>query len=291
MGALLLDGKKLSLDIEKNLKIRVSKLKEDGITPHLAVILVGEDPASEVYVKNKEKACDRTGIKSTKVLLPSSTTENAILELIDLMNNDDTIHGILVQSPTPPSINEISITEKISPSKDVDGFHPQNLGKLVQGELGGLMPCTPAGIMKLLKHSRIDLTGRKVTVIGRSRIVGMPLALLLAQKGIDATVTIAHSKSKDLADICRESDVLIVAIGRPEVVKLDWVKPGSVIVDVGISRINDSLTRKSRLVGDVSSEAMEVASHMTPVPGGVGPMTIAMLLSNTVDAAAKTKFN
>ncbi|MBT4391056.1 MAG: bifunctional methylenetetrahydrofolate dehydrogenase/methenyltetrahydrofolate cyclohydrolase FolD [Euryarchaeota archaeon] len=291
MGALLLDGKKLSLDIENNLKIRVSKLKEDGIFPHLAVILVGEDPASEVYVKNKEKACDRTGIKSTKVLLPSSTTENDILELIDLMNNDDMIHGILVQSPTPPSINEISITEKISPSKDVDGFHPQNLGKLVQGELGGLMPCTPAGIMKLLKHSRIDLTGRKVTVIGRSRIVGMPLALLLAQKGIDATVTIAHSKSKDLADICRESDVLIVAIGRPEVVKLDWIKPGSVIVDVGISRINDSLTGKSRLVGDVSSKAMELASHMTPVPGGVGPMTIAMLLSNTVDAAAKTKFN
>jgi len=291
MGALLLDGKKLSLDIEKNLKIRVSKLKEGGIFPHLAVILVGEDPASEVYVKNKEKACDRTGIKSTKVLLPSSTTENEILELIDLMNNDDMIHGILVQSPTPRTINEISITEKISPSKDVDGFHPQNLGKLVQGELGGLMPCTPAGIMKLLKQSRIDLAGKKVTVIGRSRIVGMPLALLLAQRGIDATVTIAHSKSKDLADICRESDVLIVAIGRPEAVKLDWIKPGSVIVDVGISRINDSITGKSKLVGDVSSKAMEVASHMTPVPGGVGPMTIAMLLSNTVDAAAKTKFN
>jgi len=291
MGALLLDGKKLSLDIEENLKIRVNKLKEDGIFPHLAVILVGEDPASEVYVKNKEKACDRTGIKSTKVLLPSSTTENEILKLIDLMNNDDMIHGILVQSPTPRTINEISITEKISPSKDVDGFHPQNLGKLVQGELGGLIPCTPAGIMKLLKQSRIDLAGKKVTVIGRSRIVGMPLALLLAQRGIDATVTIAHSKSKDLADICRESDVLIVAIGRPEAVKLDWIKPGSVIVDVGISRINDSITGKSRVVGDVSSKAMEVASHMTPVPGGVGPMTIAMLLSNTVDAAAKTKFN
>lgn len=291
MGALLLDGKKLSLDIEKNLKIRVSKLKEGGIFPHLAVILVGEDPASEVYVKNKEKACDRTGIKSTKILLPSSTTENEILELIDLMNNDDMIHGILVQSPTPRTINEILITEKISPSKDVDGFHPQNLGKLVQGELGGLMPCTPAGIMKLLKQSRIDLAGKKVTVIGRSRIVGMPLAILLAQRCIDATVTIAHSKSKDLAEICRESDVLIVAIGRPEAVKLDWIKPGSVIVDVGISRINDSLTGKSRLVGDVSSKAMEVASYMTPVPGGVGPMTIAMLLTNTVDAAAKTKFN
>jgi len=287
MSAILLDGKKLSLEIEEDLKIRVNELNQKGINPHLAVILVGDDPASEVYVKNKERACARTGIKSTKLLLPPSTTEEEVLKIIDQMNNDDSIHGILVQSPAPKSINELSITERIFPSKDVDGFHPQNLGKLVQGEVGGLLPCTPSGIMKLLSKYKIDLAGKKVTVIGRSRIVGMPLSLMLAQRGVDATVTITHSKSKDIAQICRNSDVIIAALGRTETVKLDWIKPGSVVVDVGISRSIDPGTGKSKLVGDVSAEVMSIASHMTPVPGGVGPVTIAMLLSNTVDSAAK----
>ena len=196
MGAVLLDGKGLSREIEDDLKNRVEKLNNEGIEPHLAVILVGDDPASHVYVRNKENACKRTGIKSTKIILPPSTSEKEVLDLIGEMNEDDNIHGILVQSPTPKQIDELQITKKINPAKDVDGFHPQNLGKLVQGDTDGLLPCTPAGIMKLLEHAKIDLDGKKVTVIGRSRIVGMPLSLMLAQKGVDATVTITHSRSK-----------------------------------------------------------------------------------------------
>jgi methylenetetrahydrofolate dehydrogenase (NADP+)/methenyltetrahydrofolate cyclohydrolase len=287
MGAALLDGKSLSLSIEEDLKTRIEDLKKVNIFPHLAVILVGTDQASQIYVKNKERACERIGIKSTKIILPSSTSQNEVLEIIRKMNEDDSIHGILVQSPTPEGINELAITEEISPSKDVDGFHPYNLGKLVQGETGGLVPCTPAGIMKILDNANINLEGKRATVIGRSRIVGMPVALMLARKGIDASVTIMHSKSEDMAQICRESDIIIAAIGKPEVIKADWIKPNSIVVDVGISRVMDNNSGKYKLVGDVESEAMEVASHMTPVPGGVGPMTIAMLLTNTVVAAVK----
>ena len=287
MGAALLDGKSLSLSIEEDLKTRIEDLKKVNIFPHLAVILVGTDQASQIYVKNKERACERIGIKSTKIILPSSTSQNEVLEIIRKMNEDDSIHGILVQSPTPEGINELAITEEISPSKDVDGFHPYNLGKLVQGETGGLVPCTPAGIMKILDNANINLEGKRATVIGRSRIVGMPVALMLARKGIDASVTIIHSKSEDIAQICRESDIIIAAIGKPEVIKADWIKPNSIVVDVGISRVMDNNSGKYKLVGDVESEAMEVASHMTPVPGGVGPMTIAMLLTNTVVAAVK----
>jgi len=287
MGAALLDGKSLSLSIEEDLKTRIEDLKKVNIFPHLAVILVGTDQASQIYVKNKERACERIGIKSTKIILPSSTSQNEVLEIIRKMNEDDSIHGILVQSPTPEGINELAITEEISPSKDVDGFHPYNLGKLVQGETGGLVPCTPAGIMKILDNANINLEGKRATVIGRSRIVGMPVALMLARKGIDASVTIMHSKSEDIAQICRESDIIIAAIGKPEVIKADWIKPNSIVVDVGISRVMDNNSGKYKLVGDVESEAMEVASHMTPVPGGVGPMTIAMLLTNTVVAAVK----
>ena len=287
MAAVLLDGKSLSLEIEDDLKNRVEKLNNKGIEPHLAVILVGDDPASHVYVRNKENACKRTGIKSTKIILPSSTSEKEVLELIGEMNEDDNIHGILVQSPTPKHINELQITNKINPMKDVDGFHPQNLGKLVQGDTDGLLPCTPAGIMKLLEHAKINLEGKKVTVIGRSRIVGMPLSLMLAQKGVDATVTITHSRSKNIEQICQSSDVIIAAVGRPKFVKREWVKKSSVVVDVGISRVMNQSTGKSELVGDVEKTAMEVASHMTPVPGGVGPMTIAMLLTNTVVSATK----
>jgi methylenetetrahydrofolate dehydrogenase (NADP+)/methenyltetrahydrofolate cyclohydrolase len=287
MAAVLLDGKSLSREIEDNLKNRVEKLNNKGIEPHLAVILVGDDPASHVYVRNKENACKRTGVKSTKIILPSSTSEKEVLELIGEMNEDDNIHGILVQSPTPKQINELQITNKIDPKKDVDGFHPQNLGKLVQGDTDGLLPCTPAGIMKLLEHAKINLEGKKVTVIGRSRIVGMPLSLMLAQKGVDATVTITHSRSKNIEQICQSSDVIIAAVGRPKFVKREWVKKSSVVVDVGISRVMNQSTGKSELIGDVEKTAMEVASHMTPVPGGVGPMTIAMLLTNTVDSATK----
>ena len=287
MTAVLLDGKSLSREIEDDLKNRVEKLNNKGIEPHLAVILVGDDPASHVYVRNKENACKRTGIKSTKIILPSSTSEKEVLDLIGEMNEDDNIHGILVQSPTPKQINELKITNKIDPTKDVDGFHPQNLGKLVQGDTDGLLPCTPAGIMKLLEHAKINLEGKKVTVIGRSRIVGMPLSLMLAQKGVDATVTITHSRSKNIEQICQSSDVIIAAVGRPKFVKREWVRKSSVVVDVGISRLINQSTGKSELVGDVEKTAMEVASHMTPVPGGVGPMTIAMLLTNTVISATK----
>ena len=287
MTAVLLDGKSLSREIEDDLKNRVEKLNNKGIEPHLAVILVGDDPASHVYVRNKENACKRTGIKSTKIILPSSTSEKEVLDLIGEMNEDDNIHGILVQSPTPKQINELKITNKIDPTKDVDGFHPQNLGKLVQGDTDGLLPCTPAGIMKLLEHAKINLEGKKVTVIGRSRIVGMPLSLMLAQKGVDATVTITHSRSKNIEQICQSSDVIIAAVGRPKFVKREWVRKSSVVVDVGISRLINQSTGKSELVGDVEKTAMEVASHMTPVPGGVGPMTIAMLLTNTVVSATK----
>lgn len=287
MDAILLNGKKLSLEIEEDLKLSVKRLNNINIYPHLAVILVGDDPASEVYVKNKEMACERTGIRSTKLVLPSSTSEDEILDIIKKMNNDEEIHGILVQSPTPGTINELLVTKRITPKKDVDGFHPYNLGKLIQGDVGGLLPCTPAGIMKLLEKSEIELSGKRVTVIGRSRIVGIPLSLMLVQKGIDATVTIAHSKSKNLAKLCLQSDIVIAAIGKPEAIKSEWINPGTVIVDVGISRIVDPKTGKSKLVGDVCTEVMKIASHMTPVPGGVGPMTIAMLLSNTVKAALK----
>ena len=287
MTAVLLDGKSLSREIEDDLKNRVEKLNNKGIEPHLAVILVGDDPASHVYVRNKENACKRTGIKSTKIILPPSTSEKEVLDLIGRMNEDDNIHGILVQSPTPKQINELKITNKIDPTKDVDGFHPQNLGKLVQGDTDGLLPCTPAGIMKLLEHAKINLEGKKVTVIGRSRIVGMPLSLMLAQKGVDATVTITHSRSKNIEQICQSSDVIIAAVGRPKFVKREWVRKSSVVVDVGISRSINQSTGKSELVGDVEKTAMEVASHMTPVPGGVGPMTIAMLLTNTVVSATK----
>ncbi|MGB1495611.1 MAG: bifunctional 5,10-methylenetetrahydrofolate dehydrogenase/5,10-methenyltetrahydrofolate cyclohydrolase, partial [Candidatus Thalassarchaeaceae archaeon] len=224
MGAVLLDGKGLSREIEDDLKNRVEKLNNEGIEPHLAVILVGDDPASHVYVRNKENACKRTGIKSTKIILPASTSEKEVLDLIEEMNEDDDIHGILVQSPTPKQINELEITNKINPAKDVDGFHPQNLGKLVQGDTDGLLPCTPAGIMKLLIHAKIKLEGKKVTVIGRSRIVGMPLSLMLAQKGVDATVTITHSRSKNIEQICQSSDVIIAAVGRPEFVKKEWIR-------------------------------------------------------------------
>ena len=247
--------------------------------------IVGDDPASHVYVRNKELACERCGIRSTRIDLDRSASEQEILETVDMLNSDNSIHGILVQSPLPEGIDESKITERISAAKDVDGFHTMNLGRLVQGDASGLLPCTPAGIMKILEVSNINLSGKDALVIGRSRIVGMPMSLLLAQRGIDATVTIAHSRTKNLPEICRKSDIVIAAIGSAEFVKSDWIKPGATVIDVGINRIEDS-SRKSgyRLVGDVEIDVSNVAGNITPVPGGVGPMTIAMLMSNTIMA-------
>lgn len=289
VSAVLLDGKSLGLRIEAELAERVASLKSQGIKPHLAVVLAGNDPASHVYVRNKERACERTGIRSTRIDLSENVSQLELMQVVTDLNTDDTVHGILVQSPTPAGTDELAITEAIDPAKDVDGFHPMNLGRLVMGKSDGLLPCTPAGVMAMIADAEIDLIGAKAVVIGRSRIVGMPLALLLAQKGIDATVTIAHSRTKDAAEICREADLIVAAIGRPATVKADWIKPGATVIDVGINRVVDeSRDSGSRLAGDVDPAAAEIAGHITPVPGGVGPMTIAMLMSNTVRAAEMT---
>jgi methylenetetrahydrofolate dehydrogenase (NADP+)/methenyltetrahydrofolate cyclohydrolase len=283
MAATILDGRELGRTIEKDLMSRIENLKGRGLHPHLAVVIVGDDPASHVYVRNKEMACERCGIKSTRIDLDSSVTEIEILKVVEMLNLDDSVNGILVQSPLPKGIDESMIIDAINPQKDVDGFHNVNLGKLVQGNTSGLLPCTPAGIMKILELSDFETSGKNALVIGRSRIVGMPLSILLAQRGIDATVTIAHSRTKNLAEICRQADLVVAAIGRAEFVKPEWIKPGAMVIDVGINRIPDS-TRKSgsRLTGDVDPDVMDIAGWMTPVPGGVGPMTIAMLMSNTV---------
>ena len=286
MGAKRLDGKALGLRIEAQLAERVAALKDAGVEPHLAVVLAGNDPASHVYVRNKQRACERCGIKSTRIDLPNDVSQDQLMQAVMDLNADDSIHGILVQSPTPAGTDELEITAAINPAKDVDGFHPVNLGRLVMGQTDGLLPCTPAGVMQMLNDAEIDLVGKKAVVIGRSRIVGMPLALLLAQKGIDATVTIAHSRTEDIADICRSADLVVAAVGRPGTVKADWIKPGATVIDVGINRVVDeSRENGSRLAGDVEPEAAEVAGHITPVPGGVGPMTISMLMTNTIRAA------
>tara|TARA_B100000029_G_scaffold191454_1_gene189269 strand:+ start:114 stop:989 length:876 start_codon:yes stop_codon:yes gene_type:complete len=286
MSATMLNGKALGLRIEARLTERVAALKESGVEPHLAVVLAGDDPASHVYVRNKQRACERCGIKSTCIDLPDDVSQERLMQVVAELNADDSVHGILVQSPTPAGTDELAITEAIDPAKDVDGFHPTNLGRLVMGQADGMLPCTPAGVMEMIDDAGIDLIGKKAVVIGRSRIVGMPLALLLSQKGIDATVTIAHSRTEDIADICRSADLVVAAVGRPATVQADWIKPGATVIDVGINRIADeSRENGSRLAGDVDPAAAEVAGHMTPVPGGVGPMTISMLMKNTVKAA------
>jgi methylenetetrahydrofolate dehydrogenase (NADP+)/methenyltetrahydrofolate cyclohydrolase len=280
MSAVIIDGKALGRSIEDDLSERVTALRERGVTPNLAVVIAGEDPASQVYVRNKQRACERCGILSTRIDLPSTATQDDILEIVGDLNTDDSVHGILVQSPAPEGVDELAVAGAIDPAKDVDGFHPSNLGKLVQGVSDGLLPCTPAGVLRMLEESGVALSGSKAVVIGRSRIVGMPMALMLAQRGIDCTVTIAHSRTHDVAALCREADIVVAAIGRPHTVKPDWIKPGAAVVDVGISRADGG-----GLAGDVDPGVAEVAGWMTPVPGGVGPMTIAMLLSNTVRAA------
>ena len=289
MTASRLDGKLCATAVEESLQSDILDCKENGVEPHLAVVIVGDDPASHVYVNNKVKACQRLGIKSTHIELPESTQEDELRGIITELNQDDSLHGILIQSPLPDHMDEEGITDMISPSKDVDGFHPVNLGRLVQGRTDGMLPCTPAGVIEMLEWAGIETSGKNAVVLGRSRIVGMPMSLLLAAKGCDSTVTITHSRTKDLSEICAQADIIVAAVGRPEMVTVDWVKEGAVVIDVGINRVDDiSKERGWRLAGDVDPSVEEVASWLSPVPGGVGPMTIAMLMRNTVRAAKKS---
>ena len=278
----ILDGKAVSLKVKESVKVRADELKKFGVEPTLAVVLVGEDKASQTYVRAKEKACNEYGIKSVAHRLSENTTQNELLALINVLNLDDSIHGILVQLPLPKHIDTNVVLAAIDPRKDVDGFHAVNVGKLVSG-LDGFVPCTPLGVMEILKEYGIEVAGLNAVVIGRSNIVGKPMANLLLNAS--ATVTVTHSKTKNLKEICKNADLIVAAIGKPFFLKADMVKEGAVVVDVGINRLDDG-----RLVGDVDFE--EVApkcSYITPVPGGVGPMTIAMLLNNTILAAQAKK--
>ena len=289
MSAQRLDGKACANEVESDLANRVAVLEGTGVKPHLAVIIVGDDPASHVYVNSKVRTCARLGIRSTHIALPSDTEESVVREHILSLNAQDDLHGILVQSPLPKHMDEEALTDLIDPAKDVDGFHPQNLGRLVQGRTDGMLPCTPSGVMRMLRWANIDLKGKRAVVLGRSRIVGMPAALLLAAKGADATVTVVHSRTDDAESICQEADIVVAAVGRPKMVTPSWIKPGAIVVDVGINRVEDaSRERGWRLAGDVDPSVGEKASWLSPVPGGVGPMTIAMLMENTVRAAEMT---
>ena len=287
----ILNGKEIAADALAGCREQVQDLEARGVTPGLAVVIVGKDPASHVYVGSKVKTCADLGIYSRRIELPEETSQKEVLEVVAGLNADPSIHGILVQSPPPPHINEEEIIRLIDPDKDVDGFHPVNVGKLVMEDNSGFVPCTPQGCIHLLERAGIETSGANAVVIGRSMIVGKPMALLLMGRGINATVTVAHSRTKELAQVCREADILIPAIGRPEFVTSDFVKEGAVVIDVGINRVEDSSRKKGyRLVGDVAYE--EVAPKcraITPVPGGVGPMTIAMLISNTIKAARSSE--
>jgi len=278
MSAEIISGKELSAKIRGELKMKVEEIKAaKGITPGLAVILVGDDPASSIYVNNKEKACKELGIHSEVVRLSGDTSQGELLDLIDKYNGDKNIHGLLVQLPLPEHIDEGEILKRISPKKDVDGFHVVNAGSLFTG-LPGLVACTPKGIIKLIKSAVPDIEGKNAVVIGRSNIVGKPVAILLMNE--NATVTICHSRTKNLPAVCSGADILVAAIGRPEFVTKEFIKPGAVVIDVGTSRVD------GKLKGDVKfDEAAEVAGYITPVPGGVGPMTITMLMENTIEAA------
>ena len=286
MSAQIIDGKQIALDVRAGVAEKVAALKAKGITPCLAVILVGENPASVSYVTGKRKALAEAGMADKSVELPENTSEEDLLKLIDELNRDDSVHGILVQLPLPKHINEDKIIMAISPEKDVDGFHPVNVGNLVIGKKA-FLPCTPHGIIVLLERMGIETSGKHAVVIGRSNIVGKPVSLLLARKETNCTVTICHTGTKNMAEITRQADILIAASGHPHTVTSDMVKEGAVVIDVGVNRIPDS-TKKSgfRLIGDCDFEDLkEKASYITPVPGGVGPMTIAMLMYNTLEAA------
>lgn len=285
----LIDGRAIAGKVYIDLRVQIAELKSKGITPGLAVVLVGDNPASRAYVRSKDKMSRELGLHSVKLELPASTAQSELLARVEELNRDPKIHGILVQSPPPKQIDEAVIVRSIDPRKDVDGFHPLNVAKLAMGDRTGFVPCTPLGVQRLLIESKIDIDGAHVVVLGRSMIVGKPVALLLMQKakGGDATVTVAHSRSKNLDRVTRSADILIAAIGRAHFVKADHVRNGAVVVDVGINRVEDKTNdRGYRLVGDVAfDEVAPKVKAITPVPGGVGPMTIAMLMSNTVKAA------
>lgn len=288
-GAALIDGKAVAARVRARVAEDVAALRADGIVPGLTVVLVGDDPASAVYVRNKGKACEAAGMRSETIRLPAETSQEDLLAIVDRLNADPAVHGILVQMPLPKGLDSEQVIRRIAPAKDVDGFHPVNVGELLIGTGEGFAPCTPAGVIELLRAYGVETKGKDVVVIGRSTIVGKPMAALLVQPGTDATVTVCHSRTKDLAAHTRRADILVAAIGKARFVTADMVKPGAVVIDVGINRIDDaSAPNGSRLVGDVDFDAVRpVASLITPVPGGVGPMTIAMLLANTVRAARR----
>ncbi len=280
MAAQIIDGKAIAAKVRQKIGETVATLKQNGVTPGLAVVLVGDDPASRVYVGMKKKMCVELGMYSADHELPANTSEQELLALIDQLNNDPRVHGILVQLPLPDHIDSDKVLEAISPDKDADGFHPYNVGRLAIGK-PTFQPCTPYGVMVMLDEIGYDLKGKDVVVVGRSNIVGKPVALMCLSR--HATVTICHSRTKDLAEVVRRADVVIAAVGKPEMVKGDWIKPGAVVIDVGINRVGEK-----KLVGDVEyAAAAERASAITPVPGGVGPMTIAMLLQNTLESAQR----
>lgn len=285
----LINGKMIAAEVNRETALQVERLRrEKGLRPGLAVVLVGQDPASRVYVGMKEKKTVELGMYSEKHELPAETSQQELLSLVDRLNRDDKINGILVQSPPPPQINEREVVSRLDPGKDVDCFHPYNVGKMLIGDRDGFFPCTPGGVMVMLRRSGIDPSGKHAVVIGRSNIVGKPMAALLMQKeqGANATVTVCHSRTPDIGAICREADIIVAAIGKPRFLTAAMVKPGAVVIDVGINRVEDSSTRTGyRLVGDVDFAGVSAkASLITPVPGGVGPMTIAMLLRNTLQA-------
>jgi methylenetetrahydrofolate dehydrogenase (NADP+)/methenyltetrahydrofolate cyclohydrolase len=284
MPAHIIDGKAIAARIRDRIATDTAAFtQQTGVVPHLAAVLVGEDPASAVYVKSKHQACEKAGLRSTVHRLPATTSQSELLALVQQLNAAREVHGILVQLPLPKLIDATCILDAVHPLKDVDAFHPENVGRLVQGR-PRFLPCTPHGIRVLLQESEIPTAGAHVVVLGRSEIVGKPIAAMLAQKGADATVTICHSRTRNLPEITRTADILIAAIGQPEFVTADMVRPGVAVIDVGVNRVN------GKLVGDVAyGPVSEIASHITPVPGGVGPMTIAMLLQNTLNAARLQK--
>ncbi|HEV2965490.1 MAG TPA: tetrahydrofolate dehydrogenase/cyclohydrolase catalytic domain-containing protein [Chthoniobacterales bacterium] len=288
----LIDGRAIAEKVYVDLRGEIAAMRSKGVTPGLAVVLVGGDPASRAYVRSKDKMSRELGLHSVKLELPETTSQDELLGRVGELNRDPAVHGILVQSPPPKQIDEAAIVRALDPRKDVDGFHPLNVAKLAMGDPTGFVPCTPLGVQRLLIESKIDIAGAHVVVLGRSMIVGKPVALLLMQKakGGDATVTVVHSRSKNLEAITRSADILIAAIGRPHFVKGDHVREGAVVIDVGINRVDDaSNPRGYRLIGDVAfDEVAPKAKAITPVPGGVGPMTIAMLMANTVKAAQQS---
>jgi methylenetetrahydrofolate dehydrogenase (NADP+)/methenyltetrahydrofolate cyclohydrolase len=286
---MVIDGKAVAARRRASVAGGVRELERQGIVPGLTVVLVGDDAASAVYVRNKAKACEEVGMRGETIRMPASASQHELLRVVERLNEDNDVHGILVQMPLPRQIDADAIIRCIDPSKDVDGFHPMNVGRMLIGERDAFVPCTPAGVMELLREYHVQTAGAECVVVGRSNIVGKPMTALLMQPGTDATVTVCHSRSRNIADHTRRADIVIAAVGRPGLIRGDMIKPGAVVIDVGINRVDDRSDKRGyRLAGDVDfRSAREVASLITPVPGGVGPMTIAMLLDNTLRAAQR----